>query len=120
MELSIEQIDLLRQAPELHKAVSDYLHDKGLITAPASALAQSDWDSLHDAVMNALHNDAPVVRDYCAEMSKGIFPIVIVGVPGGYFVKAQEFDPIGLFSSLDEAEDALISEYGEFIVDYDD
>jgi len=78
---------------------------------------QIDRGDTKDAAVDALMNEAPVVREFLAEQSKGIFPINVVGVDGAYYVWAQEYDAVGLFDSIDQAESYVQSEYGEFLVD---
>ena len=76
-------------------------------------------DERHDLALDALSNDAPVFSSKEAEQDKGAYSVVIRGVPGAYFVQANEYDDAGVFDSLDEAESYMWLNFGEFIVDND-
>ena len=118
----------LRNIDERH--VDATLRDPGCLRFAAAYLGQPKdqlrdlisreqivREDLKDAVVDALMNEAPVVREFLAEQSKGVFPINIAGVEGAYYVWAQEYDAVGLFDSIDQAESYVQSEYGEFLVD---
>lgn len=64
-------------------------------------------------------NEAPVVWSVTAEQDKGEYSIVILGVPGAYYVQAPEYDDKGVFDSLDDAENFVDLNFGEFLVDPD-
>lgn len=103
LKLSDKQIERVRRS--------------GLLSAGDAALT---GDSLYDAVLDALCNDAPVVMEYTAEQDKGAYSVLIRGVPGAYFVSALEYDDVGCFDILEDAEAEVGRHYGEFIVSKND
>lgn len=76
-------------------------------------------DAAYDVALDALLNDAPEVRAWTAEQDKGAYSVIIRGVPGVYFIQALEYDDIGPFDAILEAEAELSAQYGEFIVDHE-
>lgn len=79
-----------------------------------------DDDARYDLAVDALLNEAPVVASSTAEQDKGEYSVVILGVPGAYYVQAPEYDDDGVFDSLADAESFVDFNYGEFIVDRGD
>ena len=88
--------------------------ESGLLTAEPNTLTEDD---LYDSGYDALLNEAPTIEQFTAEQSKGEYPVVIRGVPGAYFVQALEYDDIGVFDNIEQARDALFSQYWEFLKD---
>ena len=86
----------------------------GLLKARQKKLTGGE---LHDAAYDALSNEAPVVESFTAEQDKGAYHVCIRGVPGAYFVEAMEYDDDGVFDDVDSARDALMLNFGEFLVD---
>lgn len=76
----------------------------------------TDANDLHDAAYDALVNEAPEVKAWDAEQDKGVYSVVVRGVPGAYFVQAMEYDDDGVYSTLDEAVGAAETSYGEFFI----
>lgn len=89
----------------------------GLLNTADAALT---GDDLYNAVLDALGNDAPAVVEYTAEQDKGAYPVLIRGVPGAYYVSALEYDDVGCFDSLEDAEAEVGRHYGEFIISEND
>lgn len=116
IDLSKKQIDALRSDPALGLGVAANLEDPSLTFKPAVKLSDSEWDDLHDACSDVLFNDAPLVESFEAAQSNGPYLVSILGVPGAYFVTAQEFSPVGAFSTLEEARACADSDHGEFRV----
>lgn len=116
IDLSRKQIDAVRSDPTVGPEVAASLGDPSLVSKPSDSLADSEWDDLHDACLDALTNKAPDVESFDAEQSKGVYSVYIRGVPGAYFVSAIEFDDSGVFSTLEEARNYADSEHGEFRV----
>ncbi len=77
-------------------------------------------DSLHDACVDTLKNDAPAIEEFAAEQGCGPYLVVIRGVAGAYFVEAADHDDSGFFSELDEARSRLHFDFGEFVIKSDD
>ena len=65
--------------------------------------------------MDALENDGPIVEAYTAEQDLGPYGIFIRGVPGAYFVETMDRDSIGTFSTLEDARNCLMFNFGEFV-----
>jgi len=116
-EIDERHIAAILRDPRCLRFAADYLGLPEDKLQDLISKEQIDHRDLKDAVVDALMNEAPVVREFLAEQSKGIFPINVVGVEGAYYVWAQEYDDIGLFDSIDQAESYVQSEYGEFLVD---
>jgi hypothetical protein len=117
--LSRPQMDAIRRS-ELRFKLADYLDDHGCLTKPLSVLAPVQIDTLHDACIGTLTNEAPVVEVFTAEQDLGPYPIVIRGVAGAYFVHAADRDEDGVFSELEEARSRLLRDYGEFLIEPND
>lgn len=116
IDLTREQIDAVRSDPFLGPEVAASLGDASLARRPADMLTDSEWDSLQEACLEALTNEAPDVESFEAEQGKGAYSVCIRGVPGAYFVTAIEFDDSGAFSTLEDARNYADSEHGEFRV----
>ena len=100
MKLSEKQIEAIKQS--------------GLLKARQRKLTGCE---LHDSAYDALSNEAPVVESFTAEQDKGAYHVCIRGIPGAYFVEAMEYDDVGVFDDIDSARDALIANFGEFLID---
>ena len=85
-------------------------------TGLCDASGLTDTDDLRDAAYDALVNEAPEVKAWDAEQDKGVYSVVVRGVPGAYFVQAMEYDDDGVYSTLDEAVAAAEASYGEFFL----
>lgn len=75
-------------------------------------------DEVYDRISDVLRNDAPVIEHFTGDGGVGPFPIEIRGFGGLFFVEAQEFDPDGVFDSLEDARDCLHFNYDPFIDNY--
>jgi hypothetical protein len=75
-----------------------------------------DDDIVYDSAFDAWVNDSPEVRAWNAEQDKGAYSVVIRGVPGAYFIQALEYDDLGPFETISQAEAEVSAQYGEFIV----
>lgn len=78
------------------------------------ASGMGNADQLHDAAYDALMNEAPEATAWDAEQDKGVYSVIVRGVPGAYFVQALEYEDDGVYSTLDEAIGAAEANYGEF------
>jgi hypothetical protein len=116
LDITTQQLESIRSSTELGRQVRSILSDKSLVSKPITEMTSEQMDEVRDACEEALINDAPVVEELLAEQSKGVYPIQICGVPGAYFVHAQEFDREGLFSTLDDAIACVESDHGEFLL----
>lgn len=116
LRISNLQIDAVRQSPILSPHVLDRLDDPTIVEQPIGDLSKEALESLRDAVLEALVNEAPEVESFNAEQDKGAYSVTTLGVPGAYFVFAIEFDRAGVFSTLDEARDYAEDIHGEFRV----
>ena len=116
LEITREQIAVLRFDPTLAPAVVSRLSDPIVATKNTSLISDNEWDDLHDACLEALINNSPDVESFDCEQSKGVYTVTIRGVPGGYFVFAVEFDNTGIFSTLEEARAEADDTHGEFRV----
>lgn len=113
MKITVPQIDAVRFS-SLSQSV---LKRVGNIAMKASSeLSPDNHLGLQDACIDALVNDAPVVRSLEAEQDKGVYPIEVRGVPGAFWVFALEFDNEGVFSSIDEALSHVETQYGELLI----
>lgn len=116
IDLSRKQIDAVRSDPVLGPGVATAIGDPSLLAKPTDSLTDSEWDRLDDACSDTLFNDAPLVESFEAAQSNGPYPVSILGVPGSYFVTANEYAPAGAFSTLEEAREYADGEHGEFRV----
>ena len=115
-QLKRDHIDTIRFSKELSPAVAEGLDDPTLTSRSAQDLSDADYDTLHDACIDALMNDAPVVKQITGlGRDEDPFHIIIRGIPGVYFVSAVEFDDKGIFASFDDAEAWVESYYEPFI-----
>jgi hypothetical protein len=116
LNLSRQQIDAIRQS-ELRLKLADSLDDRGCLIKPLSVLTPIQIDSLHDACVDTLKNEAPAIEEFTAEQDLGPYLVVIRGVAGAYFVEAADRDDSGVFSELEEAHSRLHFDFGEFLID---
>jgi hypothetical protein len=119
LRLSRQQMDSIRQS-ELRSRLVNYLDDRGCLIKPLSVLTPVQIDDLHDACIDTLTNEAPVIEEFTAEQDLGPYLVVIRDVAGAYFVRAAERDEEGVFSGLEEARSSLIGDYGEFLIESGD
>jgi hypothetical protein len=115
MNLSRSQIIAVLNSP-IRQTALERPEDEAIARKSVEDFSADDWDALHDACMDALLNEAPIVSWFDAEQSKGAYGVSVRGVPGAYFVEAQEFDRVGLFDTQIEAENKADFEHGEFRV----
>jgi hypothetical protein len=72
--------------------------------------------AIYDVIGDAFHNDAAKeIETFEAEHSKGAYDITIRRVNGAYYILAQEYDEVGIFTSLKDAQDYVMFEWGEFL-----
>lgn len=88
--------------------------------APAvlRSLARGEEPDLPDAdvdtfLLDLLHNVGRLYKRYTAHGSYGSYPIDIRGFGGVYFYWAPEFDTTGYFLSVDDASDAIESDWAD-------
>lgn len=117
--ISREQIDSVRTNNFLAPTVATSLSNPSTARKPAASLSDSEWDDLHDACIDALMNEAPVVECFDAEQDNGVYTVSIRGVPGAYYVSAPEFDDSEIFSTLEDARWHAESAHGEFRIGKD-
>ena len=122
MNLETTHIEAIHASSLLKPHIAAGLEDPALLEKPFKDLAQSESDTLWDAAMDAWMNESPeeVPRtgytwDSYGGGSWDAFPIGVRGVKGAYFVHAQEFDNEGPFTTLEEAQDWLETNYSEFL-----
>lgn len=114
LDISRKQIEAVREDPTLCPEARARLSEPSLADKPSANLCDGDWADLHDACLDTLVNDAPIVESFNAEQSKGIYEVVIRGVPGAYFVTAPEFESEGIFSTIEDARGSADAFHGEF------
>src|SRR4051794_12481011 len=102
LKLSHQQMDAIRHS-ELRFKLADRLDDRGCLTKPLSGLSPVQFGDLHDACVDTLKNEAPVVEVFTAEQDLGPYLVIIRGLAGAYFVDAVDRDEEGVFSDLEEA-----------------
>lgn len=81
-------------------------------------LAKGDDPDIADAdvstfLIDLLHNDAHLYSRFTARGSYGNYHIDIKGLGGVYFYWAPEFGSTGYFLSIDEASDAIVSNWSD-------
>ena len=84
----------------------------GLMKLENHYACEDDCDRAREILMD----DAPVIREYEAEQDKGAYAVVIRGVEGVYFIQAVEYDDLGLYETLSDAEEAVDQHFGEFLI----
>lgn len=72
-----------------------------------------DFDTATDVFLN----EAPIITSWEAEQDQGPYTICVRGINGAYFIEALEYEDIGVFDTLEEAEFAVGMNYGEFIIE---
>jgi hypothetical protein len=115
LKLSRQQIDAIRQS-ESRFRLADCFEDRGCLIKPLNVLTPIQMDSLCDACLDVLKNEAPAIEELTAEQDVGPYLVVIRGVAGAYFVEAADHDDSGVFSELEEAHCKLHFDFGEFIM----
>lgn len=84
------------------------LHASALIAEIAAGqLPECQGHELFDVLGDLLHSDARIYRRFTARGSFGNYPIDIRGLGGVYFYKAPEFDLIGYFLTIDDADSKI-------------
>ena len=84
----------------------------GLMKLENRHACEDDCDSAWEILMDG----APIVREYEAEQDKGAYAVVIRGVEGVYFIQAVEYDDLGPYETLSDAEEAVDQQFGEFLI----
>ena len=51
-----------------------------------------------------------------SEQDKGAYAVVIRGVEGVYFIQTLEYDDLGPYETLTDAEEAVDQNFGEFLI----
>jgi hypothetical protein len=115
LDMQNEHVDAVRHSALRAQLIKMVSHPS-LLTSDIAALNASELAELQDVALDLLLNYAPVVEEFLAEESKGIYPITIRGVEGAYFVDAQEYDTEGMFSTIDDAIRCVNENWGEFLV----
>lgn len=64
-----------------------------------------------DFLMDVMNNSARIYTKFTAKGDNGNYPIYVRGLGGIYFVDALEFDNVGYFTSLSDAEDYATSNW---------
>jgi hypothetical protein len=67
-----------------------------------------------------IHNDYEVPLELLGRGSFGAFPIDVCQFGPVFWVKAQEFDLVGYFSTLEEASEVAKDEYEPFVASYEE
>ena len=78
-----------------------------------SESTELDFDTATDVFLN----EAPIITSWEAEQDQGPYTICVRGINGAYFIEALEYEDIGIFDTLEEAESAVDMNYGEFIIE---
>ena len=50
-------------------------------------------------------------------MPGALFSVSAGGINGAYFIQALEYEDIGIFDTLEDAQSAVDMNYGEFIIE---
>lgn len=80
--------------------------------------AEIDGESLTDFLTDLLENEARLYRRFTARGDYGNYHIDIRGLGGTYFYSAPEFGVTGYFDSIDDADDAVTSEWSDSLTSY--
>ena len=80
--------------------------------------AEIDGESLTDFLTDLLQNEARLYRRFTARGDYGKYHIDIRGLGGIYFYSAPEFGVTGYFDSIDDADDAVTSEWSDSLTSY--
>lgn len=104
--------------PVAKKALIKRFNDPREIDRRVSAGDDSAFDGeyLSDILCDLLSSEGRLYRRFMARGSEWNYPIDIRGLGGVYFVSAPEFDDIGYFLSLEDAEDEVISNWSGSLV----
>ena len=115
MQLTEDQIAAIAKAPSLRRQFSRDPEAMRLMCADPASLTPDERGARYELAFDVLTNSAPLVERYTAVQDLGPYPVVIVGVPGAYFVDALDYDRRGVYSSLEEARLVVSCDFGEFI-----
>jgi hypothetical protein len=113
----VQACKALAQVPGLRKAIMKAFRNDAprIFQIMESGVPLPDeLSGAYDHVVDVL-SDAPQIEAFEAEQDKGVYPITIRGFPGAYFVQAQEYDDSEVFLTLDEAQEYVFFEFGEFL-----
>jgi len=76
----------------------------------------SEIDNVYyDFLMDIMDNSARIYTKFTAKGDNGNYPIYVKGLGGIYFVDASEFDNVGYFTSLNDAEDYATSNWFDLV-----
>jgi hypothetical protein len=116
MDLTTTQIIAIRNTAVLHACLKDRCQNDNLLTTDIESMSIDESNTLHNAAHYALRNYAPIIEDHLAEQDKGVYSVQIHGVPGAFYVRANDYDDEGVFDSLDDARACVEYKWGEFLV----
>ncbi|NCC04607.1 MAG: hypothetical protein EOM37_11340 [Proteobacteria bacterium] len=68
-------------------------------------------NAYYDFLMDIMDNSARIYTEFTANGDDGNYPIYVRGLGGIYFVDATEFDNVGYFISLNDAEDYVRADF---------
>ncbi len=107
----------LLDMPIVQKELANQL-DLKLESINHELVRSETWSSIEDDVVcivfDLMANDSTVVKEHTGIGGYGEFPIDIYQFGPLFYIRALEFDDIGFFDSLDEAETVVYQEYACF------
>jgi hypothetical protein len=113
MEINHHQIRAILKSPLRAELIREVGSAFDLSGAP-ERLPDEVLTAIASCAEEVLLNEAPEVESFNAEQSKSAYSVTTYGVEGAYFVRAIEFDDLGVFSTLEEARAEADSMHGEF------
>jgi hypothetical protein len=91
------------------KLIVEYGYGSELLTVkPLNCANEYQRAWLNEVAEEALRQCAEVVESYGNEG----FSVDIMGIPGAYYIEAEEYDETRLFETLQEAREAVRNEFG--------
>ncbi len=118
MQLEPQHIAAILVSDALADSLSPILENvvSSIDNSDISLLAQDLHTKSCDEIYDVWQSYSPVVEDFDAEQSKGTYSVQICGVPGAYYVRANEYDDEGPFTNLKDARSSVNYNHGEFLV----
>ncbi|MBW6124629.1 hypothetical protein [Pseudomonas aeruginosa] len=105
--------------PHVRKEITKTYKERGpeILAIAASKngylLQDSDIDTF---LLDLLHNDARLYKRYTAQGSYGSYHIDVRGIGGVYFYWAPDFGTTGYFLSVDDASEAILTNWPDSLV----
>ena len=115
---TLKQIKCILKNDLLRETIQKELSDESIDLNSFDNLSIDDLIKIHDVACDSLKNSWIYVKHFEAIFDEeiGEFSINIYGVRGCYYVIASEFDDVGPFDTIKEAESYIEFDYGGSLI----